>query len=114
MATVTITTLETPSRSRQAGACWAGVGTGPGSYTFGTETGRTLDAAEGARLVLAASATLRMRDRRSEVCREKIDVIVTGNPEDTVGIRVGLGWQVVHARVTGVVRADEHQDEDEQ
>lgn len=108
MATVTITTTETPSRSRQSGACWAGIGTEPGNYTFGTAKGRSLEAPEGARLVLAASASLRMSsDRRTEVRREQIPVIVTGNPEDAVGIRVGLGYQVVAATVTGVVRAEQ-------
>lgn len=106
MATVTITTTETPSRSRMAGACWAGIGTGPGNYTFGTPKGRSLDSDEGTHLVFASAVALRMRDGRTEKYREEIPVIVTGSPEDTVRIRVGLGYQVVAATLTGAVRAE--------
>lgn len=99
-ATLTLTLTETPSRSKAAGPCWAGVRrTGADRYTFATTAGAEFTALPGDTLTLAAATKVRHATRTGSY-RDDITVIVTGDPADTVTIRVGSA-QYTAATLTG-------------
>lgn len=99
-ATVTMTETDRPSRSKGRG--WARIDDEDNS--FATETGRKIDLAAGETITVVVGVELRRRTR-TEKLRERYELVVTGNDEDSVDLSLGSP-QSYDVRVSGVVRAD--------
>lgn len=96
MATITITQTDSPSRSKMAGPCWIRI---DDPETYASTKARSITADAGAKITVSGKAMLR-RATRDQTERKDWTLWVTGNPEDTVTLRVGHG-QWVEAVITG-------------
>lgn len=93
---MTITQVETSSRSKMRGPCWIAIG-----EVYASTKPREIVAEVGDKITANGKTILRAATR-TDTQRQSWDLWVTGNPEDTVELRIGLGHQVVRAVVTGV------------
>ncbi len=99
-ATITLTETETPSRSKGTGCVWIGTG----APTFASAKGRELATETGAEHDLHIKVTLRRASGRSTIERAAKRIVATGNPDDTVTIRLGSP-QAYEATITGAQEA---------
>lgn len=103
MATVTMTMIDSPSRSKMAGPCWIAAQPG-GDPVYATAAGRSLEAEAGTVVHFAGKAELRKASGRWDPIRRSWDLLVTGNAEDMVTVHVGIGQQWVSVEIVGVVK----------
>lgn len=101
MATVTIVQTDAPSRSKQAGPCWIAIEEPGGDYLYAATTVRSVELPVGSTVTVAGKVTLRRAGGRPAVERKEWTLVVTGDPTDTVAVRLGSP-QSVDATLTGV------------